>query len=301
MSIAFTEMLSAEDVKFFRGYSLKQSNTFKIGGAAPLAVFPKNKEEAVLVIRGLLEEGLDYLTLGNGSNVLISDDGTGKIIVFTSDMSGISFHEEEDFTYITADAGVKLSALAKVAAEKSLKGLEFAFGIPGTVGGAVRMNAGAYGGEIRDVVTDTLYIDDSGDIQHCAGDAHRFGYRTSIFTDRDFIASSVFRLQKGDPQEIASKMTDYMNRRKEKQPLEYPSAGSVFKRPEGHFAGALIEQCGLKGFQIGGAMVSEKHAGFIINVGGATCRDVRALIAHIQKTVKDQTGVTLEPEVRFVD
>lgn len=295
------DTLASEDIKFFRGYSLKQANTFKIGGCTPLAIFPKNKEEAVFVIRGLLEAELPYLTLGNGSNVLIPDEGTEKIIVFTSEMTDIQFRVEKDFTFITADAGVKLTHLAKEAAAHSLTGLEFAYGIPGTVGGAVMMNAGAYGGEIKDVVTDTLYIDNTGDVQLCTGEQHQFGYRKSLFSGGDVVVSSVFKLRVGKEEEIEAKMVDYMSRRKEKQPLEYPSAGSVFKRPEGHFAGALIEQCGLKGFQIGGAKVSEKHAGFIVNVSDATCQDVKALILHIQKTVKEQCGVSLEPEVRFLD
>lgn len=301
MDLTFTETLSSEDIKFFRGYSLKQSNTFKIGGATPLAIFPKNKEEAVFVIRGLIEQGIPYLILGNGSNVLIADDGTEKTVVFTSELTQITAREEESYVYLTADSGVKLTSLAKAASDRSLTGLEFAYGIPGTVGGAVMMNAGAYGGEIGDVVTETLYVDETGDVQICRGNAHQFGYRRSIFTDKDFIAASVFRLKKGNQEEIERKMADYMNRRREKQPLEYPSAGSVFKRPEGHFAGALIEECGLKGCRIGGAMVSEKHAGFIVNAGNATCRDVRELIAKIQKTVKERFGVTLEPEIRFID
>ena len=206
-----------------------------------------------------------------------------------------------DSETVYCGAGATLAALCKFALNNSLSGLEFAWGIPGTVGGAVFMNAGAYGGEMKDVVYSVSHITNSGDIGRIEAENLEFGYRTSVYRKNGcIITGAVFKLKKDDPEEIQNRMNDYMNRRSAKQPLEYPSAGSVFKRPEGAFAGALIEQCGLKGKTVGGAQVSEKHAGFIINKSKATANDVKQLVSEIQKTVEDETGYKLECELIFL-
>ena len=236
------------------------------------------------------------MILGNGSNLLVSDDGIrGVVIRLDGDFRKITLLDD---TTIFCGAGATLAYLCKFALNCGLSGLEFAWGIPGTVGGAVFMNAGAYDGEMKDVVHSVSHISPSGEIGRTEKDDLNFGYRTSIYRSNNMIITGVtLKLKKGNPDEIREKMDDYMLRRSTKQPLEYPSAGSVFKRPEGNFAGALIEQCGLKGKTCGGAQVSEKHAGFIINKSNATAKDVRDLIGEIQKTVSDKTGYNLECEL----
>lgn len=276
---------------------LKEYTTFKIGGAAELFVCPKNLMELLIVIGILKEENVPYMILGAGSNLLVSDKGVAGAVIKLGE--GFDYaHAKND--YILAGAGVSLASLASEAKAKELTGLEFASGIPGSLGGAIFMNAGAYGGEMKDVISEVSYIDKDGSVKTASCDECNFGYRQSIFQDGEkIIISAKFVLKKGNKDEILAKMRELNAKRKEKQPLEYASAGSTFKRPEGHFAGALIEQAGLKGKSCGGAQVSEKHAGFIINTGGATAKDVTDLIAHVQKVVFEKFGIELEPEVKI--
>lgn len=278
--------------------SLAAHCTFKIGGPAKLFVQPRTEEELCSAIGICKSCGVRYYLLGNGSNILFADEGyDGAVIDITALETGIGITGTE----LSAGAGVRLSALCKAALEQGLTGLEFAYGIPGTVGGAVYMNAGAYGGEMKQVVERVHFLEADGTPGVMSGEDLAFGYRKSAFMGtKRIITSAELRLESGAEAEITAKMEDFMRRRREKQPLELPSAGSVFKRPEGYFAGALIEQCGLKGFAVGGACVSEKHAGFIVNKGGATCADVEALIRAIQDTVFQATGVELEPEIRRI-
>ena len=274
---------------------LSKHTTFKIGGNADMFVSVNNVEELKAVVTACNENDIPMFIIGNGSNLLVSDEGMRCVVVtLDGEFKNITFEENT----ITCGAGAILSKLCTFALSNSLKGLEFAYGIPGTVGGAAYMNAGAYGGEMKDVVKSVTHITRKGEIVTLPLSELDLSYRHSIYkTTDDIIISVTFELETGDADEIKEKMNDFMTRRKTKQPLEYPSAGSVFKRPEGNFAGTLIEQCGLKGKTIGGAQVSEKHAGFIINIGDATCDDVLNLISFVQDTVKEQTGYYLEREI----
>lgn len=276
-------------IKFIENEPMSKHTTFKIGGCADFFVCPETTDELVRAL------ALDCpkIVIGNGSNLLFPDDGfRGAVIKYCDDK--ISVQGES----LICGAGVLMSKIAAVAYENSLGGFEFASGIPGSVGGGVRMNAGAYGGSLDMVVSETEYIE-NGEVKRAVGDEHGFSYRHSIFCDEPLkvVTKTKIDLKRADRADIKALTEDYTNRRKTKQPLKYPSAGSVFKRPEGHFAGALIEQCGLKGFSVGGAQVSELHAGFIINTGGATAEDVKRLIDHIQKTVFKTFGVMLECEI----
>ena len=277
--------------------SLKEYTSFKIGGTADLFICPNNLMELLNVLEILNENNISYFLLGAGSNLLISDKGIRGAVIKLGD--GFDYaHAKED--YILAGAGVSLASLAACAKNAELSGLEFASGIPGTLGGALFMNAGAYGGEMKDVVTEVSYIDSDGIVKTISCSECDFGYRKSIFSSGDkIIISAKLTLKKGNKEEISKTMRELNAKRKEKQPLEYPSAGSTFKRPEGHFAGSLIERSGLKGYTIGGAQVSDKHAGFIINTGNATSSDVCELIRHVQKVVFEKFNVELEPEVRI--
>ncbi len=278
--------------------SMKDYTSFQIGGPADLFIQPETIESLVFCRNLLQQNEIPFHIIGAGSNLLVGDKGIrGAVIRLTKPFSTIT----QDGNSLTADAGVSLARLAAFALEAGLSGLEFASGIPGTLGGAVYMNAGAYGGEMKDVVTETLYADAAGNLLSLKKDAHEFGYRKSFFSTQDaVILRSTVVLTPKDPQQIRATMQDLNNRRREKQPLTYPSAGSTFKRPEGHFAGQLIEEAGLKGFSVGGACVSEKHAGFVVNTGGATAEDVRTLMQHVTQTVYEKFSVTLEPEVRFL-
>ena len=279
-------------------YPLKDHTSFKIGGTADLFVCPNNLMELMNTLGILKENNMPYFLLGAGSNLLISDKGVRGAVIKLGD--GFDYaHAKND--YILAGAGVSLAKLSAEAKNAELTGLEFASGIPGTLGGAIYMNAGAYGGEMKDVISEVSYIDADGVVKTIAGDECDFGYRKSMFSGGGkIIISAKLTLNKGNKDEIIATMRELNARRKEKQPLEYPSAGSTFKRPEGHFAGALIEEAGLKGASVGGAQVSEKHAGFVINTGDATAKDVCDLIAHVQKVVKENSGVDLEPEVKII-
>jgi UDP-N-acetylmuramate dehydrogenase len=269
--------------------------TFKIGGAADILITVKSIDELQTAVNACKAADIPVMILGNGSNLLVSDNGIeGAVITLDGDFKEITV----DGDIITSGAGAKLSRLCSVALENSLTGLEFAYGIPGTVGGAMYMNAGAYGGEMKDVALSVTALTIDGTIREVPAEDLQLGYRTSVFkTNGDIILFSKYKLEQGDQVAIKARMDDVMDRRKTKQPLEFPSAGSVFKRPEGAFAGTLIEQCGLKGKTVGGAQVSEKHAGFIINIGGATCDDVMGLVKIVQDTVKAETGYFLEREI----
>jgi UDP-N-acetylmuramate dehydrogenase len=261
-----------------------------------LIVYPKSTKQASDIIVFCNENNVRWQVIGNGSNLLVDDNGVrGVLICISSDMSQMQVLENN----ITCGAGASLTLLCKTALSNSLSGLEFAWGIPGNVGGAVYMNAGAYGGEMKDVVFEVEYLDENGEIHNINCEKLDFSYRHSFFTNKNCIITSVvFNLVKGDKTLIKEKMDDLISRRRDKQPLEFPSAGSTFKRPEGNFAGALIEQCNLKGYTVGGAQVSEKHAGFVINRKNATCDDVEKLVEHIKKTVLNETGYNLECEIK---
>ncbi len=276
---------------------MKSHTTFRIGGEADYFLTPENDEQVAAVLNYVKREGIPYFILGNGSNLLVGDKGIrGAVICLYKKMNKVECNGE----YVTAQCGALLSKTASAAMAAELTGLEFASGIPGTVGGAVYMNAGAYGFEIKNVIDIVRYIDSDGIIKELNGTDDRFGYRKSPFTCSDCVVlECTFKLKKGIAEEIKALTKDLTTRRVTKQPLDKPSAGSVFKRPEGYFAGALIEEANLKGYTIGGAQVSEKHAGFIINAGGATAKDVLDLIEHIKETVLKRSGVELEPEIKM--
>lgn len=275
---------------------MSRHTTFKLGGPADIFIVPKNTGMLQKINNFCKEEHISVFIIGNGSDLLVSDKGIRGAVIKSSGMNEIKVQDE----IITCGAGVQLKALCDFACNAELTGLEFAYGIPGTVGGAVYMNAGAYGGEMKGIVTSVKYLDG---LQVCKLSASElnFGYRSSAFTGTGRVITEVaLKLKRGKKEEINNKMRELMERRRSKQPLERPSAGSVFKRPVGNFAGTLIEKCGLKGTRVGGAMVSEKHAGFIVNAGGATCGDVLNLIEKIQSEVLNKTGISLECEIRMV-
>ena len=275
---------------------MKNHTSFKIGGAADEFCTPASAEEVAELIRYAGNKNIPYFVIGNGSNILVSDKGIRGLVIKLS--GEFSDHEVSGET-IRAKSGALLSVLAKAAQKSGLSGMEFASGIPGSLGGAIYMNAGAYGGQMSDIVKSVTYLKD-GEIKKIEDD-FGFGYRKSIFADIGaVILEAELKLKRADIAEITAKMEDYKTRRTEKQPLNLPSAGSVFKRPEGSFAGKLIEDAGLKGVRVGGAQVSELHAGFIVNTGNATADDVFELIKYIQKTVKERSGVELEPEVKLI-
>ena len=281
-----------------REVSMKNYTSFKVGGPAELFLSPEDAGQTAKLVRFCEKEEIPVFVLGKGSNLLVSDRGIKGAVIYTGKQCGISLVDENT---VRAQSGASLAQLCTFALENSLSGLEFAYGIPGTVGGAVFMNAGAYGGEMKDVLLNSEYVSTDGTSGELDNEAMELSYRHSAYENSNLVitAASV-RLAPADRNEIKSTMNDILARRKEKQPLEYPSAGSTFKRPEGNFAGALIEQCGLKGISVGGAQVSEKHAGFIINRGGATAADILSLIKHVQARVKAQTGVSLETEIRLI-
>lgn len=298
----FTEIkdeLKNTGCDFSENAELKGLTTFKIGGCTPLLVKPCNTTQLACALGILKKYQTKFFLLGNGSNLLIADEGVDYPVILLS--QGEFTAIEASGTTVIAGAGALLVSVCRKAQECALSGLEFAYGIPGSVGGGVYMNAGAYGGELADVLESVEYLDADGHLHHAAVEDLALSYRHSCFMQQQAVIVRVaFRLTAGDADAIRAAMDDVMRRRREKQPLEFPSAGSTFKRPEGYFAGKLIEDAGLKGFQIGGARVSEKHAGFIINADHATQHDVSALIAHIQKIVKEKFGVEMTPEIRFV-
>lgn len=276
---------------------LDKYTTLRVGGPADYFAEPSSEEELSALLNAAKEAGIPVLLMGNGSNLLVRDGGFRGLVI----RLGKAFSRIEPWEHgLKAQAGALLSVLACEAANASLTGLEFAQGIPGTVGGGVYMNAGAYGGELGQRI-ESVTVLDRDEVKRIPGSEMKFGYRHSRAMDEKWmVLGARFRLEKGDKEQIDAAMRDFAARRKEKQPLNYPSAGSFFKRPEGHFAGALIEKAGLKGKQVGGAQVSEKHAGFFINAGGATASDFLALMRLVQDTVQRESGVLLEPEVRIV-
>ncbi len=276
--------------------SMRKHTTFKIGGPCDIMFFPDTKQMAVEIIKACSDMSLHYIVLGNGSDMVFGSSGYSGAVISMSRLNSMYV----DGNRIYCDAGVSMSALCNLALENSLTGAERLFGIPGTVGGAVCMNAGAYGGQIGDILVSCDYFDGDELANRLSGELE-LSYRHSIFSvGNKVVLSACFELEKGDKEQIRAAMDDYINRRRSKQPVEYPSAGSVFLRPEGHFAGALVEQCGFKGYSIGGAQVSEKHAGFIINKGDATSGDVKALVNEIKSKVYHETGVALQCEIKFV-
>lgn len=292
----FCDLLGEDRV--FTEEAMSQHTTFKIGGPADYFLMPDKGEDVGRVIKICKEKEIPYFILGNGSNLLVGDGGyRGAVIQIYRNMSSVTVEGNE----ITAQAGALLSAVAAAAKNASLTGFEFAGGIPGTIGGAVVMNAGAYGGEMKDVLTEVTVMNAEGDIFTLPTEELELGYRTSIIKTAGYIVlEAKIRLKEGDPEVIRETMKDLTIRRTTKQPLEYPSAGSTFKRPEGYFAGKLIMDSGLRGYTHGGAQVSKKHCGFVINTGGATARDVCELMEHVQKTVYEKYNVKLEPEVKFL-
>ena len=283
-----------------RNENMSRHTTFRIGGPADYFIRVDTLSQLRETIRVLHDEGAelikDYYVVGNGSNLLVSDKGfRGIILTLSGDFEKI---ELVDNTHIKAGSGAMNAQVANLARDNALTGFEFAHGIPGTIGGALIMNAGAYGGEMKQVVSEVTYMDENADIKTCTCEEAGFGYRDSAFKRmKCILLSTVIALEEGEKSEIEGKMKDLMDRRRQKQPLEFPSAGSTFKRPEGYFAGKLIEDAGLRGFKVGGAEVSMKHCGFVINSENATADDVDRLIKEVQKRVLDNSGVELVPEV----
>ena len=292
----FCDLLGEERV--FTGEAMSRHTTFKIGGPADYFLMPDKGTDVGRIVKICKESAIPYFILGNGSNLLVGDGGyRGAVIQIYKNMSAVTVEGTE----ITVQAGALLSSVAAAAKNAALTGFEFAGGIPGTMGGAVVMNAGAYGGEMKDVLTEVTVMDEEGEIITLPADKLELGYRTSIIKTAGYIVlEAKLQLKKGNPEVIRETMKDLTIRRTTKQPLEYPSAGSTFKRPEGYFAGKLIMDSGLAGYQVGGAQVSEKHSGFVINAGGATARDVRTLMDNVRDIVYKKYGVTLEPEVKFL-
>ena len=291
--------LEKTNVRFCLDYDTSLASSFRVGGRAELAVFPQNAEELLTALSLASREGMRSEVIGNASNILFADGALSGVLIFTGG------HNEYEFsdTRLICRCGASLTAMAKKAADNGLSGLEFAYGIPGTVGGAVYMNAGAYGSSVSEVlVSSTVFDKKSGRAFRLSAEEHCFDYRKSIYMDHDnwVCITAEFALKRDNKENILARMNEYISSRKAKQPLEYPNAGSYFKRPLGHFAGKLIEDCGLKGFSVGDACVSEKHAGFIINKGNATAGDILALEAEIKRRVYETYGVVLEREVRYI-
>lgn len=280
-------------------FPLSSITSFKIGGNASFVIYPTTIDELASLSAFCSSVSIPSIVIGNGSNLLFSDSGYEGAVIVTTQIKDIKISGAS----VTVGCGASLTHLASVVSEHSLTGLEFAYGIPGTVGGAVYMNAGAYGGEIKDVcVSVTVYDSESGEIYDVKSEECGFGYRVSVFQNGDkIILGARLILADGDKADITEKMSSLMQQRIDKQPLNYPSAGSVFKRYPGYFAGKLIEEAGLKGYTIGGAQVSEKHAGFIINIGNATASDVLSLIDYIRNVIKENVGIVLETEIKYIE
>ena len=304
LDVAAKERLAAlcqlEKIPVLWDEPMKNHTSFKIGGPAAALCAPKDRRQLRELVGFVQREGVDSWYIGNGSNLLVSDEGLNGIAILLD--SGFDGEIEVDGTVLLAPAGKKLSAVCAAACAAGLTGLEFAYGIPGSVGGAVYMNAGAYGGEMKDRLLWVEYLAPTGEIVRLEGEQMGLSYRHSRFMEEGMqgscIVRAAFGLQRGEKAAIQSEMDRILNQRRQKQPLEYPSAGSTFKRPQGAFAAQLIDKCGLKGFTVGGAQVSEKHAGFVINTGKATCADVLELTRQVRECVQEKTGYLLELEVR---
>lgn len=290
--------LQGQQISFLEQEPLSRHTTFRIGGPAAVFCLPETPAQFLRTLELCREHGVRTYLLGNGSNTLFADEGFEGAVLCTTDLR---MPITVTGTTVSAAAGAPLSAVCREAQKAGLTGLEFAYGIPGTVGGAVYMNAGAYGGELKQVLSRVTFLDNDLRLETLPVEELALGYRTSRFeTDGGCILEATFQLQPGDPEAIEARMQELMARRREKQPLEMPSAGSTFKRPEGAFAGQLIEQSGLRGFAVGGAAVSTKHCGFVVNTGGATCADVIRLTDEIQRIVEEKTGYRLSREIRVV-
>ncbi len=292
-------MKECASLDFEKNVSLAEHSTIKVGGNADYVAYPKSESALCALVDYLNDEGIKYAVVGNGSNLIFADEGYRGVIVITNHLKKI----RKTRNTLYAECGVSLTALAVYAQKHGLSGLEFAYGIPGTVGGAVYMNAGAYGGEIKDVLQKSAYFDLSIS-KRCElyNAGHKFGYRDSIYeSNNNVILSAVFELNQKEPAEIKAEMDGYMAARKEKQPLDYPSAGSTFKRCEGHYTAQMIDELGLKGFSVGGAQVSEKHAGFVINKGNATSKDIKELIKIIKQKIKEKYDIDIQEEVKYID
>ena len=291
----FKEFYKSENVII--NAEMKKYVHFRVGGPADILLIPENKDQVIKSIKICKENNIPYFVVGNGSNLLVKDGGINGVVIKLNEVNNINAYGET----IEAECGAMLKDVSSVAVENSLTGFEFACGIPGTVGGAVFMNAGAYHGEIADVIESADVIDTEGNIITLNKEELELGYRTSSVMKKGYIVlSAIFKLESGEEGKIKERVDDLTFMRESKQPLEYPSAGSTFKRPEGYFAGKLIQDAGLKGFTLGGAAVSEKHSGFVINKNKATANDIISLIHHIQDEVKKQFGVDLHPEVRII-
>lgn len=304
LDVAAKERLAAlcqlEKIPVLWDEPMKNHTSFKIGGPAAALCAPKNRRQLLELVGFVQREGVDSWYIGNGSNLLVSDEGLNGVSILLD--SGFDGEIELDGTVLLSPAGKKLSAVCAAACAAGLTGLEFAYGIPGSVGGAVYMNAGAYGGEMKDRLLWVEYLAPTGEIVRLEQEQMGLSYRHSCFMEEGMqgscIVRAAFGLQRGEKAAIQSEMDRILNQRRQKQPLEYPSAGSTFKRPQGAFAAQLIDECGLKGFTVGGAQVSEKHAGFVINTGKATCADVLELTRQVRECVQEKTGYLLELEVR---
>ena len=293
----YTEKLG--NIKYECGVPLSSLCTFKIGGPADAVVRPQSRDELVFAVEAAVDADVPYIVIGNGSNILFDDDGFAGAVIVTNGMRKLSF----DGSTVTCDCGMPMTALSLRAQGLGLSGLEFAYGIPGCVGGAVTMNAGAYGGQISDVLVSSEYYDPHTKERVILGTSeHQYGYRESFYINRPdlVVLGATLRLTESNVSDVKRKCDENMSARREKQPLEYPSAGSVFKRPPGYFAAKLIQDADLKGRRVGGAEVSEKHSGFIINRGDATCKDVLELVNIIKNTVYEKFGVDLECEIRYI-
>lgn len=288
------EILSKDSIKY--NEPMKKHTTMKVGGLCDCMVEPSSIEEIQKVLEYVKENNIKYYIIGNGSNLLVKDEGVHALIIkIANKFSGFEVNGE----YIKAYSGCSVPKLSQIAKENSLSGLEFACGIPGSVGGGIRMNAGAYGSEMVNVVEKVGFLDENGNLKEIDGKDAHFTYRHSMFVDNPqyVVVYAIYKLVKGNKEEISKIMEENMSSRKQKQPIEYPNFGSVFKRPEGYFVGKLVDDCGLKGYKIGGAQVSTKHSGFMINIGDATCKDVLDLIEYVKKKVYEKFNVKLQEEV----
>lgn len=288
------EILSKDSIKY--NEPMKKHTTMKVGGLCDCMVEPSSIEEIQKVLEYVKENNIKYYIIGNGSNLLVKDEGVHALIIkIANKFSGFEVNGE----YIKAYSGCSVPKLSQIAKENLLSGLEFACGIPGSVGGGIRMNAGAYGSEMVNVVEKVGFLDENGNLKEIDGKDAHFTYRHSMFVDNPqyVVVYAIYKLVKGNKEEISKIMEENMNSRKQKQPIEYPNFGSVFKRPEGYFVGKLVDDCGLKGYKIGGAQVSTKHSGFMINIGDATCKDVLDLIEYVKEKVYEKFNVKLQEEV----
>ncbi len=292
----YREIFADKNVKF--DFLIKEYTNFKVGGVCDVVAFPKSPEEVIDLLKVAKENNIPTTVLGNLTNLIVRDGGIeGLVILLRENYSGIKACGDE----VTALAGATLQKTANIARDNNLSGMEFAHGIPGSVGGGITMNAGAYDGELKDIVKSVTAITKDFEIREFSNEEMKFRYRNSLVQDENLVVlSATFKLKYGNKEEINDKMCDLMARRKAKQPLEYPSAGSTFKRPEGYFAGKLIQDAGLKGLTHGGAQISKKHSGFVINIGGATAKDIVELIETVQKIIHDKFGVEIEREVKII-